>query len=371
MMAGIAAQQRELDRATRAIFREPLAHLLHTEILNVQHQLDGLREPLASEARNAARAWLAVADRQWREAQTVLARAPTPQVFRAGDPVDLAQEAFVPRMGVIGEITSLLLLATGCPGLVLYGRRRTGKSTTLRALRHFLPAETRVTVISMQGPQAFTSNEYFATRIAAAADGAWPDRAPPSGDQLGLPDMFVALTGANERLATEGHRLLLALDEYAEIDRHIGEGTLTEDLLAAIRESIQTHRRVIWMFAGSNDIAELTRAPWTSYLVSARTVGVPLFTPEETYALLTEPLRYSPLWPPDDPKRPRYDPALWGEGGIAHIHAEAGGWPHLVQLIAETVIDLLNESTAPHAEPRCWNARSTRQSLPVKMCCVN
>jgi hypothetical protein len=79
-------------------------------------------------------------------------------------------------------------------------------------------------------------------------------------------------------------------------------------------------------------------------------VEVPLFTEAETRALLTEPLRYSPLWPQDDPKRPHFAPTLWGENGIERIHAEAGGWPHLVQLIAETVIDLLNEGTAPHAD---------------------
>lgn len=209
----------------------------------------------------------------------------------------------------------------------------------------------------MQDPRAFTSNEYFAARVVAAAHNTWPDGARPSEDELSLAEMFTALTRTNDQLAAEGRRLLLALDEYAEIDRLMGvtdpntdKARLTEDLLAAIRESIQTHRRIIWMFAGSSDINELTHAPWTSYLVSARTIEVPLFTPEETYALLTEPLRYSPLWPRDDPKRPHYDPGLWGEGGIARIHEEAGGWPHLVQLIAETVVDLLNEGTAAHAD---------------------
>lgn len=58
---------------------------------------------------------------------------------------------------------------------------------------------------------------------------------------------------------------------------------------------------------------------------------------------MTEPLRYSRLWAEDDPKRPRFEPAFWGEGGIERIHAEAGGWPHLVQLLAETVVDLCND----------------------------
>ena len=98
--------------------------------------------------------------------------------------------------------------------------------------------------------------------------------------------------------------------------------------------------------AGSHEITELTHAPWTSYLVSARTVEVPPFTEAETRLLLTEPLTHSQLWQRDDPGRPRFDPAFWGDRGIERVHAEAAGWPHLVQLIAETAVDLINDVDA-------------------------
>ena len=68
-----------------------------------------------------------------------------------------------------------------------------------------------------------------------------------------------------------------------------------------------------------------------------------MFTPQETHLLLTEPMKHSTLWEKDDPGRPRFEPDFWGEGGIERIHREAGGWPHLVQLIAETCVDLVNE----------------------------
>jgi hypothetical protein len=123
-----------------------------------------------------------------------------------------------------------------------------------------------------------------------------------------------------------------------------------EDLLATVRESIQTHRQVTWVFAGSHTISELTHAPWSSYLVSARTLEVPPFTEAETRRLLTEPLRYSSLWQDDDPKRPRFSPGFWGDGGIERIHAEAGGWPHLVQRLAETVVDLCNDREQTEAD---------------------
>jgi predicted AAA+ superfamily ATPase len=57
-----------------------------------------------------------------------------PQVFRAGDPVDRCQESFIRRDGLLGDLNRQLTLAGGCPGLVLYGCRRMGKST-LRAIK--------------------------------------------------------------------------------------------------------------------------------------------------------------------------------------------------------------------------------------------
>jgi hypothetical protein len=90
-------------------------------------------------------------------------------------------------------------------------------------------------------------------------------------------------------------------------------------------------------------------APWTSYLVSARTVEVPPFTPHETRLLLTEPLTHSQLWKPD--ARPSFPPEFWSDGGIDRIHREADGWPHLLQLIAETAVDLVNSEASPLVTP--------------------
>lgn len=148
----------------------------------------------------------------------------------------------------------------------------------------------------------------------------------------------------------ENRRLILAIDEYELLDVKIGEGVFPLGLLATLRESIQTHRRITWLFAGSHDIAELTHAQWSSYLVSARTIEMPLFSEAETRLLLTEPLAHSPLFRNDESRRPRFPAELWGDGGVERIHAEAAGWPHLVQLLAETSVGLLNEGTARYAD---------------------
>ena len=326
MIGEIVQLQARLDAVDRPVFREPLARLLRTEIENFQHRVSGFHEPLASEFRAAAAHWLVIADRQLQEAQAVVQREPTPQVFRAGDPVNREQEAFVPRDRVVGKLEQQVMLSAGCPGIVLYGRRRMGKSTVLRNLEGFLPPKVRVVTISMQQAEAFVSLESLVALLGESLRGAWPGGRPPESSPQDLTGLSRLLAACNDALGAEGRRLIVAFDEYENIDRKIGEGIFPEDLLALVRESIQSHRNLTWAFAGSHEIDELRHAPWTSYLVSARTIEVPPFTEAETRLLLTEPLKFSTLWPKDDPSRPRpsFPAEFWGPGGIERIHAEAG-----------------------------------------------
>ncbi len=343
MIHEICSLQVRLDTLDRPFLKEPWTRLLRQEIERFREGVAGFHSPLAQEFGTAANNWLPIAREQHAEATAVLEKEPTRQVFRAGDPVDCDREAFVLRTAVSGQIERQVMLATGCPGIVLYGRGRTGKSTVLKNLDVFLPASVlRTDVVSMQKPDAFTSIDRFVDTLTSTLRQALVglDLAGGAND---LSYLFCILEAANCKLHNADQRLLFSIDEYEYIDRKIGEGVFPRDLLATLRESIQTHRRITWIFAGRHEIAELRNAPWSSYLVSARTIEVGLFTPSETRLLLTEPLKYSSLWPKDDPARPHFEPGFWGEGGIERIHTEAGGWPHLVQLITETTIDLLND----------------------------
>jgi hypothetical protein len=341
----IAALQGRLDTMDRPVLREPFARLLCTQIENFRHRIGGFREPLATEFRTAADQWLKIAEKQLREAQAIVEKEPIPQVFRAGDPVDREKEAFVPRDSVVGNLERQVLLSTGCPGIVLYGRRRVGKSTVLRNLSGLLPSTVQTVNISMQNPEAFTSLDLLAHHLVREVSTVFAGEKLPFGAPKDLKDLFAFLSACNQTLERGDRRLLISVDEYENIDQKIGQKAFPEDLLATFRESIQSHRRITWLFAGSHEITELVHAPWTSYLVSARTVEVPLFSEQETRLLLTEPLKHSSAWRDNDPThpRPRFEPGFWGQGGIERIHAEANGWPHLVQLIAETIVDLLND----------------------------
>jgi len=80
-----------------------------------------------------------------------------------------------------------------------------------------------------------------------------------------------ALDAADCRLNALGKRLLLTIDEFEVIDKLIGENRFDERLLETVRHSIQVHRRIIWLFAGSHGLDELPNAPWASYFISVRT----------------------------------------------------------------------------------------------------
>jgi hypothetical protein len=194
----------------------------------------------------------------------------------------------------------------------------------------------------MQNPEAFNSIAFFTHYIVENVERALPGTKRSGDTPMDLISLFRFLSQCNHQLEEENKWLLLAIDEYEAFDMKIGERIFSLDLLATMRESIQSHRRLTWLFAGSHEITELRHAPWTSYLIGTHTIKVPMFTISETKMLLTEPLKFS-SWPEDGPERPQFQPEFWGDGGVERIHKEAGGWPHLVQLIADRVIDLMNE----------------------------
>ena len=179
------------------------------------------------------------------------------------------------RMGVIGQLERQIMLATGCPGLLIYGRRRMGKSTLLRNLGGYLPA---VGVGSCQSRcrirAAFTSIPSLAQLIAQKLNGpillgdlrgVRRGVATRSAGPTNLPNCFKLLDDANAVLENDDRRVILALTSSSSSTSRSARAVFNNDLLATIRESIQMHRRLIWIFVGSHHITELRHAPWDSY----------------------------------------------------------------------------------------------------------
>ena len=201
MVGEIAALQRQLDTMDRPAFREPVAGSLTARIENFAHSIAGFPEPLASEFRGAAARWLEIAQRQHDEVKARVSREPTPQVFRAGEAVERDTEAFVPRMPIIEHLEGQIMLATGCPGLLVGGRRRMGKSTLIRNLVGFIPETVKVVAISMQAARAHASLAHLCELIAGEISGAAGLPPSPPSDDPPLVRLFDRLTVADRALA--------------------------------------------------------------------------------------------------------------------------------------------------------------------------
>lgn len=148
-MHKISVLQARLNILQRPAFREPVAGEIRASVENLRYQIADLRVTFRDEFQTAALHWQSLADRQYADAKTRLKRELTPQVFRAGESVDRDREAFVPRMPIIEALEEQLTLPAGCPGLLITGRRRMGKSTLIRNLRGFIPETIKVVIVPM------------------------------------------------------------------------------------------------------------------------------------------------------------------------------------------------------------------------------
>ena len=139
-------------------------------------------------------------------------------------------------------------------------------------------------------------------------------------------------------------RVLIARDKYELLDERIAAGAMSVRLLATLRDAIQTHRRIRWLFSGVHHFSELPHAPWSSYLTAFRQVEVRPFSPAETHQLLTEPMRHAQAFGDRTPALAGFflETGFWPEPMIARIQHETQGWPALVQGVAKQVIARCN-----------------------------
>jgi hypothetical protein len=72
-----------------------------------------------------------------------------------------------------------------------------------------------------------------------------------------LTGLLRLLAAESTRQTEAGKRLVIAIDEYEMLDQKIGSGTFTTDLLDTLRESMQTHRAITWILAGSHQVTDV------------------------------------------------------------------------------------------------------------------
>lgn len=267
--------------------------------------------------------------------------------FVVGPPVRLSDTSlFKGRRDVIQAIEKEFLEAFSPFSLLLYGRRRSGKTSILLNLSHLLSSQFEAIYIDCQHPKWCESDQAFCFNLAREIF----ERLFQSDDVKGIRQPQEAQFEKNaftrldeyldqfERLATErGKRILLAFDEYEGLEESIAGGDISKNVLGKLRNIIQHRARIVVLVSGSHRFEELTGVNWASYLINTRTLELSFLDEPSARELLTEPV-----------------PQLHYEDGVLEeilrlTHCQ----PYLLQAVASELVNHLNElqkTTATRAD---------------------
>jgi len=260
---------------------------------------------------------------------------PNPYVF--GPPVEINQGTFVTRPNISKRIENLLQQSLTAP-LLLYGQRRTGKTSLLKNLFLQLPPDIVMLFVDIQGPLASATNNEsffynFIRMIIKEAKIHYPEiELPPlSRETLQLDPITYFDEWLDELETKEPNKIFfLALDEFITLDKAFEEQRLElSSILGIFRNLIQHRKRFRLLFSGTHSFEELQH--WASYLINVNVLHLNYLLDDEAEQLIEYPQERFPL---------RYTPeAKQRVMAVTHNH------PGLIQLLCGEIVTLKDRQT--------------------------
>ena len=268
--------------------------------------------------------------------------AEIPQVYIAGASLnpDDAKTRFKGRQDIFREIETLAFSAQP-PILLLYGGRRTGKTSALKYLPQKVGSELIPLLIDLQGAATATTlnglANYLAEKIVKAAKKSRNFDLPYPNPQQLSQEPFLTLQTWLEKLEriAPGKRFLLCLDEFERLSEFIAT-TNSRIPLNFFRHVLQHRRQWILLFSGSHTLDEL-EPYWSDYLINTRSLRVSYLQQSEAEELIVQPIA-------DFPK-------IYKALTVSQIIQATRCQPYLVQLLCTVIVDHLNREKRRLATP--------------------
>ena len=256
-----------------------------------------------------------------------------PNPYVAGSPLQERDNTmFVGRRDILLAIEQYILNTDQHPSLLLYGRRRTGKSSTLLNLPH---SRFEPVYIDCQDAKWHESDQAFCYNLASdlfkvlfQGDSVKGLRQPQieQYEKNAFTQLDQFLTTAQKLVEERGKRILLAFDEYEELENSIINGDISEKVLGKLRNLIQHSKSIVVLVSGSHRFEELTRLNWANYLINTRTLELSYLDAEPARELLTKPV-----------------PELhYADGVVDEIIRVTHCQPYLLQAVASELVNYLN-----------------------------
>jgi hypothetical protein len=310
---------------------------------------------------NTAQSWLTILETAQRTLNEQAQQSKEiPQVYIAGNSLDpeTAKNRFKGRIDIFREIESLTL-SEQMPVLLLYGGRRTGKTSALKYLPYRIQANIVPLLVDIQGVAAATTLKGLAENLAQQIIEA-ARRLPrkvylPNPDASKLAeDPFPALQTwlAEIERNNFGKKFLLCLDEYERLGEVV-EATSSRAPLNFIRNLLQHQRKWILLFSGSHELSELDDY-WSDYLINTRALRMAYLHESEARDLILQPVEnFSDIYEPT---------------AVDEIIQVTRCQPYLVQLMCYEVVELLNRDIRRNrreADTAKATAQDVKEVIPV------
>lgn len=264
-----------------------------------------------------------------------------PNVYVAGMPLDEKSAVFKGRKDIIRILERELATdAVQRPALLLFGARRTGKTSVLRQFPDTLGPQVIPVRVDLQGlaltgnlPTFFEklSDEIGKTILALRRIKV----AEISRRELEADPYIVFADWMKTVEETIGDRwLLLSLDEYEYIERMTETGRADERIFQLLRSLLQNYPRITLLFSGAHTFEELSPV-WSHHLINVHTIKIGDLDRKEARELIEKPIDPFPL---------KYEAAA-----VERILSVVGGQPYLLQVTCRDLVNALNDKNQLYA----------------------
>lgn len=280
--------------------------------------------------------WLDIVEAEEARCRKRMTFEPVPNPFVVGNPLMVRDEnLFKGRKDIIVAIEENIINPAQGPALLLYGRRRIGKTSTLLNLPRLLGSKFVPVFIDCQDAKWREGDEAFCYHLAASIHDALNQGAsmePAPRPQLERFERY-AFTRLGEYLdqieesSRSAHKkILLTFDEYEKLEEGISASKVTTEVLNQLRTIVQHRERIVVLFSGGHRFEEMRTINWSDYLINVKTLELSFLAATDARELITEPV-----------------PLLQYESGVIEQIVElTHRQPYLLQAVASDLVNYLN-----------------------------
>jgi hypothetical protein len=261
---------------------------------------------------------------------------PVQNPYIIGDPVQ--GSAFVGREDIINQLAELWLRGQSVQSVLLFAHRRMGKTSILRNVHSSIGSKiclAYVNLLLLSNPQGEADVLMFICDEIYRITGIEP---PANSDFAAFPENTCRryIQQVCDRL--DNQKLIIALDEFEQIENFIKAGKISPDFLQFLRGLVQLSPKIAFAFAGLHNLEEMTADYFHPFFASVIPIRVGFLSLGSTRQLLANP---------DPDFLLDYQPDTLDE-----IYNLTAGQPYLTQLIGFQLVRHYNNQVFERGRPR-------------------